>query len=148
MPAGAVPGKPPFTDVNLQTGVVFDDKAPWHSWGQVLTAPAASYSRGQTATAVFVTGHPKNNLHRNGTFLEVQRQVDGKWVRHADDGDWSTRYQWKRTGVASSEATITWIIPADTPAGSYRIVHHGDWKNGWNGAISGFTGTTTAFTVG
>lgn len=145
--AGPTPGKPPFTDLNLQTGVVFDDKNLWHSFGQVLTEPSATYQRGQTATAVFVTGHPKNNLHRNGTFLEVQRLANGTWARHADDGDWSTRYQWKRVGVANSEATVTWQIPADTPAGNYRVVHHGDWKSGWTGAITPFTGTTRTFTV-
>jgi neutral ceramidase len=145
---GAAPTKPPFTELNLQTGVVFDDKAPWQSFGQVLTQPAASYQRGQTATAVFVTGHPKNNLHRNGTFLEVQRLVNGQWTRHSDDGDWSTRYQWKRSGVANSEATITWTIPAGTEAGTYRIVHNGDWKSGWTGAITPFTGATGSFTVG
>ncbi|ROP35480.1 neutral/alkaline ceramidase [Saccharothrix texasensis] len=145
---GATPAKPPFTEINLQTGVVFDDKAPWHSFGQVLTQPAATYARGQTATAVFVTGHPKNDLRRNGTFLEVQRLVDGAWTRHADDGDWSTRYRWQRDGVANSNATVTWTIPADTPPGTYRIVHHGDWKSGWTGAITPFTGTTRTFTVG
>jgi neutral ceramidase len=144
---GPTPGKPPFTDLNLQTGVVFDDKNLGHSFGQVLTEPSATYQRGQTATTVFVTGHPKNNLHRNGTFLEVQRLENGAWVRHADDGDWSTRYHWKRVGLANSEATITWAIPADTPAGTYRVVHHGDWKNGWTGGITPFTGATRTFTV-
>ncbi|ONI86811.1 alkaline ceramidase [Saccharothrix sp. ALI-22-I] len=145
---GPTPAKPPFTDINLQTGVVFDDKPSGRSFGDVLTEPAATYARGQTATAVFVTGHPKNNLRRNGTFLEVQRLVDGQWTRHADDGDWSTRYRWQREGVANSNATITWTIPAGTPAGTYRIVHHGDWKSGWTGAITPFTGTTRTFTVG
>ena len=145
---GATPTKPPFTGINLQTGVVFDDKAPWHSFGQVLTQPATSYARGQTATAVFVTGHPKNDLRRNGTFLEVQRLVAGTWTRHADDGDWSTRYRWQREGVANSNATITWTIPTDTPPGTYRLVHHGDWKSGWTGAITPFTGATRTFVVG
>ncbi|ONI83068.1 alkaline ceramidase [Actinosynnema sp. ALI-1.44] len=148
VPTGTAPGTPPFTDINLQTGVVFDDKNPAQSFGQVLTQPKPSYQSGQTATAVFVTGHPKNNLRRNGTFLEVQRLVNGTWTRHADDGDWSTRYEWKRVGIANSEATITWAIPAGTPAGAYRIVHNGDWKSGWTGAITSFSGTTTAFTVG
>ncbi|HWO67616.1 MAG TPA: neutral/alkaline ceramidase [Umezawaea sp.] len=146
--AGPTPTKPPFTDLNLQTGVVFDDKAPGQTFGQVLTQPAASYTSGQTVTSVFVTGHPKNDLRRNGTFLEVQRQVNGQWTRYADDGDWSTRYQWRRSGVANSEATITWAIPTGTPAGTYRIVHNGDWKSGWTGRITAFTGTTNVFTVG
>ncbi|CAL9475132.1 Neutral ceramidase [Actinosynnema sp. ALI-1.44] len=144
---GPTPGKPPFTDLNLQTGVVFDDKAPWHTFGQVLTEPAPTHTRGQTATAVFVTGHPKNNLRRNGTFLEVQRLVGGTWTRVADDGDWTTRYRWQRHGIANSEATITWTIPAGTPPGTYRLVHHGDWKSGWTGATTPFTGATRPFTV-
>ncbi|PRY38857.1 neutral/alkaline ceramidase [Umezawaea tangerina] len=144
---GPTPTRPPFTELNLQTGVVFDDKAPSRTFGQVLTQPAASYTAGQTVTAVFVTGHPKNDLHRNGTFLEVQRLVDGRWTRHGDDGDWSTRYRWRRSGVADSEATITWTIPAGTPAGTYRIVHFGDWKSGWTGRITGFTGATGGFAV-
>ena len=78
----------------------------------------------------------------------MQRLVDGAWTRHADDGDWSTRYRWQREGVANSNATVTWTIPADTPTGTYRIVHHGDWKSGWTGAITPFTGTTRTFTVG
>ncbi|WP_309111077.1 neutral/alkaline ceramidase [Saccharothrix sp.] len=147
LPPGPTPGKPPFTDLNLQTGVVFDDKAPWHTFGQVLTEPEASYTRGQTATAVFVTGHPKNNLRRNGTYLEVQRLVDGTWTRVADDGDWSTRYRWQRQGIANSEATVTWTIPTGAPPGTYRLVHHGDWKSGWTGAITPFTGATRPFTV-
>ncbi len=65
----------------------------------------------------------------------------------ADDRDWATKYRWARDGVAGSTATITWDIPPNTPIGRYRIVHHGDWKNGWNGSITAFTGATRAFLV-
>ncbi|MBC6451446.1 neutral/alkaline ceramidase [Actinokineospora sp. HBU206404] len=144
---GATPTKPLPAELNLQTGVVFDDKGLLQSFGQVLTEPAAAYGRGQTVTTKFVTGHPKNNLRRNGTYLEVQRETAGQWKRIADDGDWSTRYHWARVGVANSEATITWTIPANAPPGRYRIVHHGDWKSGWTGEITPFTGASRAFTV-
>lgn len=144
---GVTPTKPLLAELNLQTGVVFDDKGLFQSFGQVLTEPAAAYQRGQTVTTKFVTGHPKNNLRRHGTFLEIQRETAGTWKRIADDGDWSTRYQWARVGVANSEATITWTIPADVPPGRYRVVHHGDWKSGWTGEITAFTGTSRPFTV-
>ncbi|MBY8852143.1 neutral/alkaline non-lysosomal ceramidase N-terminal domain-containing protein, partial [Saccharothrix sp. MB29] len=49
LPPGPTPGTPPFTGINLQTGVVFDDKPIGTSFGQVRTEPAASYTRGQTA---------------------------------------------------------------------------------------------------
>ncbi|MDA3629077.1 neutral/alkaline ceramidase [Saccharopolyspora sp. WRP15-2] len=134
--------------INFQPGVVFDDKPPGREFGDVLTEPATRYGRGEQASAVFATGHPKNDLHRGGTFAEVQRLVDGSWQPVADDRHWSTKYRWARTGPATSTATITWDIPPSAPTGRYRIVHHGDWKNGWNGEIKPFTGTTRAFVVG
>ncbi|MER6990982.1 neutral/alkaline ceramidase [Saccharopolyspora hirsuta] len=133
--------------INFQPGVVFDDKPPGREFGDVLTEPAGRYRRGEQASTAFVTGHPKNDLRRGGTFAEVQRQVNGEWRRVADDRHWSTKYRWARSGPATSTATITWDIPPNTPAGRYRIVHHGNWKNGWNGEITAFTGTTRTFVV-
>ncbi|MDP9867547.1 MULTISPECIES: neutral/alkaline ceramidase [Streptosporangium] len=134
--------------VNLQTGVVLDSPPASKSFGQVLTEPAASYRPGSTASAEFVTGHPKNNLHRNGTYLEVQRLVDGVWARHLDDGDWQTVYRWTRLNglTGTSKATITWDIAPGTPAGTYRIVHSGDSRN-ILGKVTPFTGASRSFTV-
>ena len=89
---------------------------------------------------------PKNNLRRNGSFLEVQRWNGSQWVSTADDGDWSTRYRWRRTFGAESVVDISWTIPADQAAGTYRIVHDGNAKSLW-GTISSFRGTTRPFTV-
>ncbi|OZM72425.1 alkaline ceramidase [Amycolatopsis antarctica] len=133
--------------LNFQPGVVFDDAPLGRNFGDVLTEPDSTYRRGGRVVAEFVTGHPKNNLRTGDTFLEVQRLVDGTWVRHADDGDWATRYHWQRTIAATSKATVTWDVPADAPIGKYRVVHHGDWKNGWNQAISVLSGTTRTFVV-
>ena len=74
---GPLPADHSAGQITLQTGVVMDNPPAGRSFGDVLTAPAQSYARGSTVTAEFVTGHPKNNLRRGGTFLEVQRQVDG-----------------------------------------------------------------------
>ncbi|MEU6084674.1 neutral/alkaline ceramidase [Streptomyces sp. NPDC047108] len=133
--------------LNFQTGVVFDSAPLMKEFGEVLEEPGKSYARGQKVSVEFATGHPKNNLRRGGTFLEVQRRDGDRWVRHADDGDWATRYRWSRTFGATSKATVTWDIPQDTPAGTYRVVHFGDWKNGWNGRITAFDGTSREFTV-
>jgi hypothetical protein len=70
--------------LNFQTGVVFDDKPLFKSFGSVNTDAKPSYTKGETAVVEFWTSHPKNDLHRNGTFLEVQRQVNGQWVTVAD----------------------------------------------------------------
>ncbi len=75
--AGTHPPKPATAELNLQTGVVFDSPPPFKSFGQVLTDAAPAYQLNQTVTVEFVTGHPKNNLHRNGTFLEVQKLTWG-----------------------------------------------------------------------
>lgn len=132
--------------MTFQTGVVMDAPPPFHQFGDVKTDAAARYTSGQTVTVVFVTGHPKNNLHRNDTFVKVQRLVDGAWKTVAVDGDWSTQYRWKRVFGAESEAQISWAIPPGTQAGTYRIVHQGDAKN-LLGAITPFTGTSRSFEV-
>ena len=46
-----------------------------------------------------------------------------------------------------STAQITWTIPAGTPAGTYRIVHHGDSRRTCFGTVTPFTGTSRTFTV-
>ncbi|TGB14945.1 alkaline ceramidase [Streptomyces sp. MZ04] len=149
LPPGPRPPKPALGELNLQPGVVLDTPGLTRDFGQVLTNVEASYRTGQTATVVFVTGHPKNNLRVGGTFLEVQRLRDGTWTRYLDDGDWQTKYRWKRTNAVTGEstATITWDIAAGTPSGTYRIAHFGDSKNGLTGAISAFRGRSRQFTV-
>ncbi|MFC9156693.1 neutral/alkaline ceramidase [Streptomyces bauhiniae] len=149
LPVGTPPSTPAVGTLNVQPGVLLDSPGLLRSYGQVLTDAAPGYLTGREVTVVFVTGHPKNDLHRGGTFLEVQRLGDQGWVRHLDDGDWRTKYHWQRTDAVTGEstATITWDIAPDTPPGTYRIVHHGDAKNGVTGAISAFTGTSRPFTV-
>lgn len=132
----------------FQTGVVYDNPPTGKAFGGVLKAPESSYAPGSTATVEFATGHPKNNVRRDSTFLEVQRLENGTWKRVLDDGDWETTYRWSRLNGLSgtSKATITWRIAADTAPGTYRIVHHGDAKN-LLGKITPFTGATGNFTV-
>ncbi len=133
--------------LNFQTGVVFDDAPIGKPFGSMNVDANASYQRGQTVTTEFWTGHPKNNLRRGGTFLEVQKQQGTSWVTVADDGDWSTMYRWARSGIANSTAKITWAIPSNAAPGNYRIVHYGDYKNGWTGKISPISGTSRTFAV-
>ncbi|RCH70575.1 alkaline ceramidase [Streptomyces sp. SDr-06] len=98
---------------------------------------------GRRATASFVAAHPSNDLRRGGSYLSVERRgPDGSWTRVADDGDWSTVFRWTRAGAATSIATVTWNIPADTPPGAYRVGYHGDSAKG------PFTGVSGPFEVG
>ena len=116
------------------------------SFGSVLTQPDATYAPGADVHADFVTGYPDNNLRNEGTFVEVQRQTGSSWTTVSTDSDWQTIYRWKREYLTVSTAQITWTIPAGTPAGVYRILHHGDAKS-LLGSVTSFTGTTRTFTV-
>ncbi|WP_409484618.1 neutral/alkaline non-lysosomal ceramidase N-terminal domain-containing protein [Arsenicicoccus dermatophilus] len=145
-PDKARPMAPPFAKADWQPRVLADEPPPGRAFGDVVTDAPATARPGQTISAVFVTGHPKNALRRGDTFLEVQRLVDGTWQTVADDGDVSTTYRWRRVQGARSTATVTWQVPADTPAGSYRLVHHGDARS-LLGARTSFTGTSRTVTV-
>ncbi|MCV6972992.1 neutral ceramidase [Mycobacterium bourgelatii] len=117
------------------------------SFGTVITEPSASYRPGDVVEVVFDSAHPGNDLRRNDTYLEVQRRAGEEWVQVANDGDWSTRFEWARLGRAGSRVTIRWDTPDDTTPGTYRIVHHGTAR-GPNGSLLPFTGKTREFTVG
>jgi neutral ceramidase len=132
--------------ISVRPGIVLDSPPIGKAFGDVIAQPAASYRPGQTVRVDFVTGHPGNNLRDEGTFLEVQRLDAGQWHTVATDSDWSTIYRWKREYLAVSTAQITWQPPADTAAGTYRIVHHGDARSLF-GTITAFTGASRPFAV-
>jgi neutral ceramidase len=153
--AAVAPGPTPrdlsCCQTTVQTGVVFDDKPLFVSFGSVSQDAASSYAAGQTARAVFWGGHPKNNPRIQDTFLAVERKQGTTWVRVAGDWDWETRYRWQRNNciptLACSLVTIEWTIPPDTPDGVYRLRHFGDWKSGWDGLIRPYSGTSREFVV-
>lgn len=154
--AGVPPGPTPRDlrkeQLSLQPGVVFDDKLLWVDFGEVVTDARPTYSRGDTASATFWGGHPKNDLRLEGTFLRVQRrEPDGTWTDVATDADPATRYQWRRENcvptLACSHVTVTWGIPDDTVPGTYRLVHEGNWKSGWDGNVRPYSGASRTFTV-
>jgi neutral ceramidase len=123
-----------------------DEAPPGTSFGDVVVAPRSAYAPGQRVTAVFVGAHPAHDLHRGGTYLEVQRRQGDGWRTVADDGDWSTRFAWRRTGPGRSETTVSWDIPDGIEPAPYRVRYHGEAKD-QAGALHSFTGTTADFTV-
>ena len=46
-----------------------------------------------TTTTSFVSGHPRNNLMLDSTFLTVERKAEGGlgWTTVATDADWETK---------------------------------------------------------
>lgn len=132
---------------NERPGVLWDGKPMGQSFGQVMSDAKASYARGQEVTVTFRGAHPKNNLRIQGSYLTVERLIGGQWTPVANDWDWETTCQWRREGLDASLVDVTWRIPTDQTAGTYRIRHSGDWKSGLTGAIKGYTGESRAFTV-
>lgn len=130
-------------------GVVYDDKPQNQRWGQVLQQPKPTYKPGDTVSVEFRGAHPKNNLRTEDSFLIVQRlhQDQGQWLDYKSDKDFDTSYSWQREKVAYSRVTINWRIGENTEAGTYRIVHKGDWKNGWDNTITPYTGVSNPFQV-
>lgn len=114
--------------------------------GAVLVPPSTSYAPGQVVSVAFSSANPNNDLRRGRTYLEVQRRDPDDWVRVADDGDWSTTFEWRRDGRRGSVVTVTWTVPADTAPGEYRIVHFGAAR-AESGAVSEFTGCSPEFRV-
>jgi neutral ceramidase len=114
-------------------------------FGEVIVQPPARVIPGATVSATFVGAYPNNDLHRRGSYLEVQRREDGGWTTVADDGDWSTRFHFRRYGRAGSQIVTTWDVPDDA-AGTYRITYSGDARDA-AGRLTPIGGATREFTV-
>jgi neutral ceramidase len=116
------------------------------AFGEVLVDARGMYRPGQRVVTVFAGAHPANDLHRGDTYLRVERQVGTEWQTVQDDGDWATRFQWKRRPGGRSEVTVSWDIAPATHGGSYRISYYGEARDG-SGALRPFTGSSSPFDV-
>lgn len=139
-----------FSD--FRPGVVLDRPGTKHTFGDVLQQPKPRYHRGETAQAIFVTGHPKNDYRIEDSFLVIQQYQDNKWVSILFDSDDRTRYEWsRRSGSgcfhACSKATISWEIPLSMPQGQYRIAHRGNYKPALRRVVFPLEGSSQSFTV-
>jgi neutral ceramidase len=124
-----------------------DEPASGYGFGDVISAPDDGYRPGQVVSVTFAGAHPNNDLHRGGTYFEVEVEEYGNWRGVADDGDWATKFRWERVEEAGSTVTITWQIPEDAEEGTYRIRYTGDAQVGGEEPVS-FTGLSGHFAVG
>lgn len=131
VPAGPHPPDLSDEQVTFQTGVVYDGLPIARDFGDLKTDVNALYQKGETVTASFWSGHPRNDLRTGGSFLEVQYKQGDEWISVAYDWDWETKYRWKRRSViaGTSESIIEWTIPDDAQSGIYRIKHNGAYKS-------------------
>lgn len=149
------PGPTPLdlshSQIDLQPGVIFDDK-PWgKQFGDLYQDVHQVYKPGETVKVVFWGAHPKNNYriqNINRGFLAVQylNPTTGVWETIRHDYDWDTEYQWTRNGVAYSLISIIWRIPTQINPGSYRILHFGDYKT-ILGKIYPYKGSSSEFKI-
>nr|XP_032515548.1 neutral ceramidase isoform X1 [Danaus plexippus plexippus] len=156
MKGSAVPPGPSPPDLSQQlitlVPPVLWDSAPYkHEFGDCLQQPQRHYSYGDTVTATFVSGHPRNSPRHGRWFLSVERLVpfsEDAWEVVATDADWETKYIWKRNSkiLGTSEAVVEWEVAEGTPAGTYRLHHYGNYKY-ILGGVYPYHGFTDAFQV-
>ncbi|XP_011170954.2 neutral ceramidase [Solenopsis invicta] len=133
--------------ISLVSPVLYDFPSWGHNFGDVIQQPPKYASPGDTVTAIFVAGHPRNNLMVDSTFLTVERLGnDEVWIPIATDADWETKFIWRRTSMLlrSSQVTITWEIPQDVEPGEYRIRHNGYYRYIFGGVYP-YYGVTNHF---
>jgi neutral ceramidase len=151
-PAGTAPPDNRANSLHFITGVVMDNAPLGKAFGAVQAQPAASYRRGDTASATFVGANPRNNLRLEGTFAAVERKgADGTWTRVRSDDDWFLTYSWKRTNglLGYSDVTLAWETGGDAAAatpGTYRFRYYGDAKP-LVGGVKAFEGVSGEFTL-
>merc|ERR1711970_636516 len=96
LPAGNPPEDMLDHQISFIPNVVYDHTAGSHLFGDCMAEPPDALA-GDTVSATFISGHLRNNLMLDDSFLEVQRLEDDVWVTEAVDTDWETRLHWKRT---------------------------------------------------
>ena len=81
------------------------------------------------------------------TYLNVNMQTANGWESILVDGDWDTKYKWKKHDLEQSLVTIEWTIGPDTQPGTYQITHQGYYKDLLTGRVKPYSGTSSSFTV-
>jgi neutral ceramidase len=117
-------------------------------FGSVITPPNGSYAAGSIVEVVFESANPQAGYPQLESFLRVERQHDEQWIAVATDDDWATHCRWvvNEQDADSLLLKVGWQIPADAPAGIYRIGHFGTGKDS-SGTKQSYTGFTAPFEV-
>ena len=142
-----------------------DEPPSGSAFGEVLVAPEAAYAAGDQMSVSFWTGHPHNSFRQGVQYVEIQRRVDSGWSTVATESDWSTKVRWIQPGrpppaapldpfvppappiVDPFDVTITWEIPDDVEAGTYRVLFNGSEKPEGSDETLSFTAESPSFEV-
>ncbi len=119
------------------------------AFGDVITQPAASYKRGETASVEFWTSNPQNAYPQTASYATVEQQSGMTWTSIATDADWSTRctFSPNKNVAKPYKIKVTWEIPEVAVVGKYRIVHHSQARGNENGETFPVSGISDVFTV-
>ena len=140
----ATPGEDWRTAENQPLAAASDASPANASLGDVAAPPHEAYRVGEIVTVSFWAANPNRAFATNSTYFTVEQQQEtGDWATIATDRDWQTKSVWApsdsaktntaqaatesdaaTTSAAPLKLTISWAIPTDTPAGTYRIVYH------------------------
>lgn len=121
------------------------DKVPPLVWyGDVFEDAPPEAPPGERVAVTFWSADPRHPPNAT-SLMAVQRWVEGHWVTIADDHAFETSLEWTfERGY--SRCTVTWSVPPDTEAGTYRLVHRGRWGDR-AGVPRPYMGTSRAFEV-
>ncbi len=134
-----------------------DTPAAGTSFGDLITDVPATAAPGETVRAEFQSGHPRNDLRVQSSYVYVEKlNKAGEWEAIYTDKDPELWFEWlpempsqtptDPAVVGPSTAAAIWHIPADTPKGTYRLRHTGAAQT-TVAPLEQFEGVSSAFTV-
>jgi len=151
IPQGTPPPNLHDSQLSFVPGVILDTHPVGHPFGKCVLQPPTMTYPGDSVVVRFISGHPRNNLMLDKSFLAVERlaEEDGSWELVATDADWETQFIWHRTNIilGESEVEIHWWVPKDVFPGTYRIRHFGYHKELLVKNVVYYEGTSNQFYV-
>ena len=148
--AGPFPPDNTNRSLSFITGVVYDGKPLFKSYGDVLTDVKPSYIIGDVVCVTFQGANPRNNLHLEQTYAAIEKLDAGtsRWMRVRDDSDWGLIFNWRKVSeiLGTSEVKIVWETEDRVEAGQYRVKYYGDSK-AVGGTITAFEGVSGQFVL-
>ncbi|HEX4872573.1 MAG TPA: neutral/alkaline non-lysosomal ceramidase N-terminal domain-containing protein [Nevskiaceae bacterium] len=158
-------GEPSPAGVPMSQTTVGIARAPYvpaddpgsEGFGGRIEDVAASAARGETVRARFRAGHPRNDRRTQQSYAYVERETASGWVVVAEDRDPELVYRWTpqevppvpaETPAGASTASVEWTIPADAPAGRYRLRHVGSARRSPAAALEPYEGLSSVFEIG
>jgi neutral ceramidase len=133
-------------------------------FGAVLEDAAEAYAPGESVRVLFSGAHPRNDTAEvlNRGYVFAERQVGAEqWEVVAQDWDPGLIFYWRPTPESpvsgqtlpgrQSQIEVIWHLPANLPAGQYRLRYAGTAVPALIEAAAGerlaFTGTRRVFGV-